>query len=103
VLKPSNLTRGEGVVIGAQTNSARWNDAIKAALLGHYIVQEYVPLPSIEVPRSDTVVLTPMRYGLDCYLFGGRLVGFQSRASVDPVINVGHGGWLLPVLHAERL
>lgn len=103
VLKPSNLTRGEGVVIGAQTNAASWNDAIKAALFGQYIVQEYVPLPSIEVPRSDTAVLTPMRYGLDCYLFGGRLVGFQSRASVDPVINVGHGGWLLPVLHAESL
>lgn len=103
VLKPSNLTRGEGVVIGAHTTAAGWHGAIEAALRRQYIVQEYVPLPSIEVPLSDAPALIPMQHGLDCYIFGGRLVGFQSRASVNPVVNVGQGGWLLPVLHAEAM
>jgi diaminobutyrate-2-oxoglutarate transaminase len=102
VLKPANLTRGAGVVVGASTIPSTWHTAMEAARSGRYVVQDYVPLPTIGVPHAEAAAIVPMQYGLDCYLFSGQLAGFQSRASADPVVNVGRGGWLLPVLHAEE-
>lgn len=97
VLKPTNLTRGEGVVIGPETSPTAWREAIAAAA-GHdnYVVQRYVPLPRIKVPGPEA--LTTMGHGLDVYIFGDRAVGFQCRASIDPIVNVGRRGSLLPVI-----
>jgi diaminobutyrate-2-oxoglutarate transaminase len=39
-----------------------------------------------------------MVYGLDAYVFNGKLAGLQARASVDPVMNIGRRGVLLPVI-----
>jgi diaminobutyrate-2-oxoglutarate transaminase len=103
VLKPANLTRGEGVVIGPEVNRAEWQQAMKVGLANSYIVQEWLQLPEIEVLWPDRTSTTSMYYGLDFYLFGGRLVGFQSRACDKSIINVGQGGCLLPVLIADKI
>lgn len=98
VLKPRNLTRGEGVHIGPRTAPETWTTEVGHALAsGSHVVQRYVTLPSIAVPYRDAGWVR-MLHGLDVYLFAGRGVGFQCRASLDPVINIGKRGTLLPVV-----
>lgn len=97
VLKPSNLTRGEGVIIGPKTSPANWHRAVLTATkAGTYVVQKYITLPRIDVPGA--LGLTSMVHGIDTYLFGGNFAGFHSRASLDPVVNIGKRGALLPVV-----
>lgn len=98
VLKPVNLTRGEGVVVGARVPDEEWRAALTAALAGGYVVQQHVPLPQIDVPHPETGTPVSMVHGLDAYVFRGRCVGFQCRASLDAVVNIGKRGTLLPVV-----
>lgn len=97
VLKPSNATRGEHVLVGRFTSSEVWEEHIGLAALNPYVVQEYVKPGEVSAMHLPTRSIKRMAYGIDCYVFGGRLAGFQSRASFDPVMNVGRSGILLPV------
>lgn len=99
VLKPTNSTRGEGVVIGRHVTQARWEAEVAAAMGSQtYVMQEYVPPQQLQVLHPETMRLEVMTAGLDAYVFGGRFAGLHSRASLDPVLNMKRGGVLLPVL-----
>ncbi|MCX4791877.1 glutathionylspermidine synthase family protein [Streptomyces sp. NBC_01221] len=99
VLKPRHLTRGEGVAIGRWTGADRWAALLAdAARSQDYVLQSYQPLSSLTVPESRATAGGEMMHGLDTYLFGGKAVGFQCRASYDPVTNIGRRGVLLPVV-----
>ncbi|PAQ10034.1 glutathionylspermidine synthase family protein [Mesorhizobium temperatum] len=97
VLKPSNATRGEHVLVGRLTSSEVWQEHINRAARNPYVVQEYVRPGEVTALHPPSRSIKKMAYGIDCYVFGGRLAGFQSRASFDPVMNVGRSGILLPV------
>ncbi|MER8861887.1 glutathionylspermidine synthase family protein [Mesorhizobium sp. M0757] len=97
VLKPSNATRGEHVLVGRLTSSELWEEHIDRAARDPYVVQEYVAPGEVTALHLPSRSIKKMAYGLDCYVFGGRLAGFQSRASLDPVMNVGRSGILLPI------
>ncbi|MES0076891.1 hypothetical protein [Mesorhizobium sp. M0058] len=97
VLKPSNATRGENVVIGRSTPPEVWEEHIGRAAHNPYVVQEYLRPGEITALQLPSRSIKKMGYGIDCYVFGGRLAGFQSRASVDSVMNVGRSGVLLPI------
>lgn len=99
VLKPSNATRGEGLLIGPFTESQEWKMTLKQALDDNetWIVQEYIRGRLINAVHPDIGVTDPMWSGIDTYVFGGKFAGFQARASFDPVMNVGRRGILLPV------
>ncbi|MER8843199.1 glutathionylspermidine synthase family protein [Mesorhizobium sp. M0913] len=97
VLKPSNATRGEHVLVGRLASSERWEEQIDRASRNPYVVQEYVAPGEVTALHPPSRSIKKMAYGIDCYVFGGRLVGFQSRASLDPVMNVGRSGILLPI------
>ncbi|TIL21981.1 MAG: hypothetical protein E5Y88_30395 [Mesorhizobium sp.] len=97
VLKPSNATRGEHVLIGRLTSSKVWEEHIDRAARNTYVVQEYVRPGELTALHLPSRSIKKMAYGIDCYVFGGRLAGFQSRASFDAVMNVGRSGILLPV------
>ncbi|BCG82830.1 MULTISPECIES: hypothetical protein [unclassified Mesorhizobium] len=97
VLKPSNATRGEHVLVGCLTPSEVWEDHIERAARNPYVVQEYVRPGEVMALHPPTRLIKKMAYGIDCYVFGGRLAGFQSRASFDAVMNVGRSGILMPV------
>lgn len=99
VLKPRNMTRGKGVILGRHTSKAAWEDAVGMAVRtrGH-VVQKYLRLPAIDLiggvpPRSRQLL-----YELDTFLFDGRFAGFLCRASLDPVVNVGRSGTVVPVI-----
>lgn len=97
VLKPSNATRGEHVLVGRLTSLEVWEEHIGRAARSPYVVQEYVRPGEVTALHPPSRSIKKMAYGIDCYVFGGRLAGFQSRASFDPVINVGRSGILLPI------
>ncbi|RWP97620.1 hypothetical protein [Mesorhizobium sp.] len=97
VLKPSNATRGEHVMVGRLTSSKVWEEHIDRAARNPYVVQVYVRPGDVRALHPPSRSIKKMPYGIDCYVFGGRLAGFQSRASCDAVMNVGRSGILLPV------
>ncbi|PDT64094.1 hypothetical protein CO683_40395 [Bradyrhizobium ottawaense] len=98
VLKPSNATRGEGVQLGRRTPSGAWDAYIREAALKPYVVQEHIGSEHVTALDASSRSIQQMAWGIDCYVFGGRLAGFHSRASVDAVMNIGRSGILLPVL-----
>ncbi|MGR4932635.1 hypothetical protein ACIPUD_38500 [Bradyrhizobium sp. CAR08] len=97
VLKPSNATRGEHVLVGRLTSPEVWEVHVQRASRISYVVQEYIRPREVTTPHPPTRSIKKMPCGIDCYVFGGRLAGFQSRASLDPVMNIGRTGILLPV------
>lgn len=97
VLKPSNATRGEHVLVGRLASSEMWEEQIDRASRNPYVVQEYVTPGEVTALHPPSRSIKKMAYGIDCYVFGGCLAGFQSRASLDPVMNVGRSGILLPI------
>jgi hypothetical protein len=97
VLKPSNATRGENVLVGHVTADRHWNEHLRRAANVPYVVQQYIEPGELTAPHPLSLSVERMQYGIDAYVFGGRFAGFQARASLDPVMNVGKRGVLLPV------
>jgi glutathionylspermidine synthase-like protein len=98
VLKPSNATRGEGVKIGRLTEPNEWADGLRhAAGAEPHVLQEYIPAPRLNALNPGSGKLESMLFGLDAFVFGGHFAGFHARASLDPVINVGKRGIIMPV------
>jgi hypothetical protein len=104
VLKPSNATRGEGLLVGPFTNDREWEGTITDILANQkpYVVQEYIRGRRLSAVHSSDGVVSPLWSGLDTYVYGGKFAGFQARASFDPVMNVGRRGILLPVVVREE-
>jgi uncharacterized circularly permuted ATP-grasp superfamily protein len=98
VLKPANLTRGEAVLVGPYVTDAEWVEGIRAAGRARYVVQEYVPLPTMQVPAPDATGLQEVFVDLAFQVVSGRLAGYLSRCSPRPVVNMGAGGALVPVV-----
>jgi diaminobutyrate-2-oxoglutarate transaminase len=98
VLKPSNATRGEGAVVGSFTDRKTWERHLaRAASSTPYVVQEYLRGTTITATNPASETFDTMTAGLDVYVFNGWFAGFHARASLDPVINIGKRGMLLPV------
>jgi glutathionylspermidine synthase len=98
VLKPSNATRGEGVRIGCLTERNEWEASLRQAVGAQpYVLQEYIEAPRLNAPHPREGTIESMAFGLDAFVFGGHFAGFHARASLDPVINVGKRGIIVPV------
>lgn len=104
VLKPSNATRGEGLLIGRFTDAATWQQHLQHALNSNesWIVQQYIRGHLISAVHPDSGISDSMWSGVDTYVYGGKFAGFQARASFDPVMNVGRRGIILPVALVEE-
>jgi diaminobutyrate-2-oxoglutarate transaminase len=102
VLKPTNLTRGAGVVHGALVDADRWRTALADAARGRYVLQRRVVHPTTWVPGPDGQARR-VHWGLDVYVLAGRAVGFHARASTQPTINIGQDGVALPVVVADAV
>lgn len=97
VLKPRTGTRGRGVVIGVETPQDAWERAVSGVASARtHLLQSYLPLPNILVPRGGK--MHHMCYDLDTFVFQGQFAGFMSRASTESIVNVGRNGVLLPVV-----
>ncbi|MGN7743657.1 hypothetical protein ACTJKT_27235 [Pseudomonas sp. 22526] len=105
VLKPSNATRGEGLLVGPFATQEQWEQGICSALEGphSFVVQQYIQGRTLSAVHPELGVTESMWSGVDTYVYGGRFAGFQARASFDPVMNVGRKGILLPVITLKEL
>ncbi|MCA9971992.1 MAG: hypothetical protein KC425_17330 [Anaerolineales bacterium] len=97
VLKPNDDYGGRGIVLGWQTNTAGWEQAVADALKSDspYIVQERVGIPEEPYPSMVDGRLQIYDRMLDTapFIFYGDYVdGCLTRLSTDPLLNVSAGG-----------
>ena len=102
VLKPNDEYGGKGVILGWETSTAAWDDALQAALRdakGTWIVQERIPVRREVFPQFDSAGVVSDRdvlVDLAPYLFRGRMQGYLTRLSTTGLANVTSGGGQVP-------
>jgi uncharacterized circularly permuted ATP-grasp superfamily protein len=104
VLKPNDEYGGKGVVLGWTVDDHEWEQAVRMALHGSYVVQEGVPVPMEEWPLAvgGSVEMVDMAVDMDPYLFGGRVGGALVRLSSSALLNVTAGaGSVVPTFLVE--
>ncbi len=107
VLKPADGYGGRDVHIGREEKIEDWKALTHKALADQedWVVQEYVPIPKLNVPvlKKGSVELMEKKVNLNPYVFNGRYSGAIARLSDNSVINVSAGGGLVPALgYRER-
>lgn len=92
-IKPVDDYGGRGVVLGWDTSPDHWQQALDRALVGGYIVQERVPVPTSEYPvwQDGRLQIVSMLLDTDPLLFRGRLGSILTRLSSSALLNVTAG------------
>jgi hypothetical protein len=96
VLKPNDEYGGKGVLIGWETDTVTWENALRAALDDPSIVQERVKIAYEDYPALDAagnVVIGQRLVDSDPFVFHGQRVdGCLTRLSTVTLLNVTAGG-----------
>ncbi|MFN2137705.1 MAG: hypothetical protein ACK2UK_17215 [Candidatus Promineifilaceae bacterium] len=95
VLKPNDDYGGHGIVLGWQTNSSGWEQAVTQALESPYVVQERIPIPEEPYPSmvDGQLQIFDRMFDTAPFIFYGDYVdGCLTRLSNDPLLNVSAGG-----------
>lgn len=95
VLKPNDDYGGRGIVLGWQTNTSGWEQAMQTALETPHVVQERVRIPDEPYPSLVDGRLQIYDRMLDTapFVFHGEYTdGCLTRLSTDPLLNVSAGG-----------
>ncbi|MFB7631352.1 hypothetical protein ACFC0M_10460 [Streptomyces sp. NPDC056149] len=91
VLKAPYGSRGQQIVIGTHTAAAEWESAVRAPQHQGWLVQQRVNVPTVPAEQGhyfrDLVVP----------VLDGQVIGYGSRLSADPVMNVARGGKMAAV------
>ena len=104
VLKPNDEYGGKGVVIGWESTSEEWTEAIRDALQAPFVVQERVPIDRDLFPVWEDDCLKWPRFSADVdpFLFGSDVDGVLVRLSQAGLLNVTAGtGTLAPAFVVE--
>lgn len=104
VLKPMDLYGGQGVCVGPVSSQEDWEKTLSIPLKTdqHYVVQEYVKIPEMELPEVDPELKwKAKKLNQNFYAFGGLHAGGMCRTSEASVINISAGGGLCPILVVE--
>lgn len=99
VLKPDNLFRGDGVVIGRNVSDREWAAALEQTAEQHGVIQEFCEISSLGL--SDQEKQSDF-FGLDLFLFGEKFAGVASRGHSQEVFNLGKGGYIVPTVTVGR-
>ncbi|MBC7974918.1 MAG: hypothetical protein H7138_08015 [Myxococcales bacterium] len=103
ILKPTNGTWGDGLLIGSKTDESVWERAVDvAASEQSYVAQEYIQGHVVHCPDPATGDIAPRIADLNTFVFGGRVAGFLSRANQSPIMSLYKGGAMLPVMIAHH-
>lgn len=93
VLKEPYDIRGDGVTIGRSVDRAGWVEAVGRAAREGHTAQEFVSgQPYPVTGGTPEAPVTPMTASLDSFVFGGRLCGLGSKASLGHKVNLFQGG-----------
>ena len=102
VLKPSALYEGRGVYLGFQKTESEWAGLIEKALKDDYVLQEFLPEPSMPLGIvGDDFSLEPRFIHLGEFVFGGKFIGYYCRAAEGPLIDRTSNEHLAPCLILE--
>lgn len=88
VLKPPDLNRGQGVLLGSQLKKTEWKRKIQEHLGKGYLIQERVSVPQ----------WGERGFHLGHFVFGGSLSGWMCRVGQDPLLHDHSDERLTPVL-----
>jgi glutathionylspermidine synthase len=94
VLKPNDEYGGRGIVLGWESDSTNWEQALQNALTEPYIVQERVAIPSELYPSllNGHIEFTDRMLDTNPLVFYGEYVdGCLSRLSSEALLNVSAG------------
>lgn len=102
VLKPNDDYGGHGIYIGWESDENAWDQAIRKALDGDYLVQERV-MTSREIfpyvnAEAGEVQMIEQLLDLDPLLFFGRVRGAFTRLSSSSLANVTSGAGMVPTM-----
>ena len=102
VLKEPYDIRGDGVTIGYDCSRTQWLAAVERASSHGHLAQQRVRPTSYPVAVAGSTRAEMMPISLDCYLLGGQLAGFGSKASHHAKVNIFQGGQKLAVHVVEE-
>lgn len=104
VLKPIGLFGGKDVIVGRDADDALWNATIEKALAEKYVVQEYIPIPTVKLPiiTDEGISFADKKINMNFYAFNGKYSGGLARVSDHNVINVCAGGGIVPIVTVEQ-
>ncbi len=104
VMKPIGLYGGKQVAIGHELSSSEWESVLETALKERYVVQEYIPIPEINLPvfTETGLEFTRKKINMNFFAFNGKYAGGMARVSDSSIINISAGGGLIPILLAEK-
>lgn len=98
VIKEPYDIRGDGVTVGRAVRRTTWEEAVGRAMEGGLLAQRYVAPTGYPVLRAGQApLMVAMPVSFDTFVFGGRVVGFGSKASLNARLNVFQGGQKLAV------
>jgi uncharacterized circularly permuted ATP-grasp superfamily protein len=104
VLKPNDDYGGHGIVMGWETEAARWEAAVHDALKTPFVVQERVDVLKLRVPMltADGLGREEMFADFNPFLFLNRVEGGLVRLSSSSLCNVSSGGGETALLVLEN-
>lgn len=102
VVKPAEGYGGFGVVVGADTTVAEWDQALDQALTRRSILQQRVVVGPWDVARlvGDSVEWRRQHVSVSFWCHGGQFTGGFARAGATSVVNVHQGGGIGPLVFA---
>ena len=104
VIKPNDDYGGHGVVIGWETETEEWEEAIRVALKSPFVVQERVPVKKIVLPMltADRLETEEMIVDFNPFLFLNLVEGGLIRLSASSLCNISSGGGETALLVLEN-
>jgi hypothetical protein len=98
VLKPAHAYGGQSVMLGAETEPAAWERAVREATGGAWVVQERVAIPEEEFPvvEDGRLSFEALKLNANPFYVAGAEAGGIARVSRSAVINVSAGGGSVP-------
>jgi uncharacterized circularly permuted ATP-grasp superfamily protein len=99
VLKPAHGYGGESVLVGDDTEPARWEGALESGLAEPWVVQERVTIPEEPFPvfSGGRLAFELLKVNTNPFYVTGAEVGAVTRVSRSSVINVSAGGGSVPI------
>ena len=94
LLKPNDEYGGKGIVVGWETNSRAWENALADALKTPFVIQERVVVAQEDYPTfiDGEVHISQRLVDSDPFLFGTDVAGCLTRLSTETLLNVTAGG-----------
>lgn len=99
VTKPSNMSEGHGIIIGADTDAYSWEKILSENIEKNYIVQEFIETKKRDFEFfEDEKIITKNAYFDFCphfFVKNGKIIGrghTLARFSENKILNVAQGG-----------